>query len=132
MLGGRSGEALDLELRERRVAVGRGEVAHQTDDLPARRRQLGDPPTAHPRVQLEVDAHTLGHLTVGDHQLEPRVARVGDLAARGRAHDEDAHRPQLPPQRQALRHRRDAERTRPGSERHTADVKRRRARSRPP
>ena len=52
--GGRLFEAGDLGPRELRVRIGRRQMAHQPDDLDRRRGKLGEPPPAHPGVQLQV------------------------------------------------------------------------------
>ena len=122
MLFGRGPEPLHLLLRVGGVAVGGGEVAHHPDDLPGRRGELGKTPPPHARVELEVDADALGNLTVDDHELEAGVACLGDLATRSRAHDEDAHGAERPPQHEPLRHGRDAERRRAAPERGGTDV----------
>jgi len=89
---------LDLTPGEGGVAVGRGEVRHQPDDVTRRARQLREPVAAHTRVELEMAAHALRNLAVGDRELEPGLARLGDLAAlRHRAEDEDACGRELAP-----------------------------------
>src|SRR2546430_14788907 len=84
----RSPKALDLAARERRITVRGREMRHQTDDFGRRRRQLREAVAAHAGVQLEVDAHPLRDLTVGDHELEAGIARLRNLAVRagGAAH----------------------------------------------
>ena len=69
-----------------------------------------------------MDADALGNLAVADRELEAGVARLGDLAARGRPHDEDPHRPERLAQRERLRHGCHAERRRARPERGGADV----------
>jgi len=104
-------EELDLLRRVDRVVVGGREVRHQADDLRAGLPQLRNPPAAHPGVELQVHAHALGDLLVPDRQLELRLPRIGDLAARrGRAHDEDPDQRELLPQLQAFGNGRNAER----------------------
>ena len=121
----RSPKALDLAARERRITVRGREMRHQTDDFGRRRRQLREAVAAHAGVQLEVDAHPLRDLTVGDHELEAGIARLRNLAVRagGSQHD-DAFGAVLAAQREAFRNRRDAERRRARAERGACDVDR--------
>ena len=115
-------EALELGAREVGVAVGGGEVGHQADDLDRRCRQLGQAPPAHARFQLQMDAYALRNRVVRDGQVEIGVAGLGDLAARGWAHDEDANSWKLAAQRQGFRDGRDAQRERTLSQCHPCDV----------
>ena len=109
--------------RERRVAVGGREVRHQPDDVRGRLRQLGEPPASHPGVELEMDGDVRRDLAVaGDGQLEPRLARRGDLV--GRPHDEDPRLGQRAPQLEPLVDRGDTEHGRAGLERRAPDVDR--------
>ena len=99
-------------------------MAHQPDHLASRHRQLGQPPTAHARVELEMDPDPLRDLAVRDHELEAGVAGICDLPAGGRAHHEDSRSTERLPKRQPFRHRRHAERGRTGPERRGPDVDR--------
>ena len=121
-LGGLA-EALDLALGEGRIGVRGREVSHQTDDLGGRLGQLRQAVAAHARVELQVAADALGHLAVGDDQLEPCVSRLRDLAACGGAHDEDPRGRELAPERECLGDGRETERGRPDIERRTGDVR---------
>ncbi len=106
-------EPHDLLVRERGVRVGSREMAHQADDIARRLHELREPVAAHPRVELDVDADTLGNFRIGDGELDVRVASVGDLAARvERTHAEDPRSRELLPQLERLRHRRHAQRPR--------------------
>ncbi len=88
---GQLAEALDLGACELEVAVGGGEVTHQADDVPARRReQLRQAEAPHAGIELDVDANVLGDVGVGNGDLEPGVASSGDLVATERRHHEDA------------------------------------------
>ena len=98
-------------------------MAHQPDDLATGHVQLGDSPAAHAGVELQVDAHALGDLAVGDHELQARIARLGDLAARGRPEHENAHGAERLPEREPFRHGRHAERGRSRPERRAADIR---------
>ncbi len=119
----RGSEPLDLQFGELGVEVSRGEVAHQPDDLAAGHIQLGDPPAAHAGVELDVHLHALGDLAVGDHELEARIARIGDLAARGRPEHQHADGAECLPEREPFRNGRHAERGRARPERCAADVR---------
>ena len=100
----------DLLVGEGGVRVGGREVAHQSDDVPCRLDELGEPVATHPGVELEVHAHALRNLAVRDDDLEIRVARLGDLAARvERPHAEDARGGELLPQLERFQKCRDAE-----------------------
>ena len=108
---GRGAEALDLLLGEGGVGVGRREVRHQAHDLRAERRQLREAPAAHAGVQLQVHRARRREILVPPRELEPRLARLGDLAAgRGRAHHEDPRVAELGSQLEPLGDGRDAER----------------------
>ena len=74
-------EALDLRARELLVRIRRRQMAHQPDDLDRRRGKLGQPPAAHARVELEMDANALRDRLVPDGQVEIRLAGLRDLAA---------------------------------------------------
>ena len=117
--------------RERRVGVGRREVAHQPDDVRRRLRQLGEPPAPHPGVELQVHRDAVGDLAAaGDDELEPRLARLGELV--GRAHHDDPRVGKLAPQLDGFGDSDDAERRRPGLERRPTRRPSRRGRSRSP
>ena len=62
-------------------------MAHQPDDLAAGSEELGQPSDPCP-CRASGGRARLGNLAVDDHELEPRVAGVRDLAARRRPHDE--------------------------------------------
>ena len=98
-------------------------MGHQADDLGGRLGQLRHAVAAHARVELQVAPHALGDLAVADDELEPCVTGLGDLAAPGRAHDEDPRGRELPAERERLRDGREAESGRPGSERRARDVR---------
>ncbi len=100
-------EALELAAREGRVAVGGREVRHHPDDVARRRAELGDPPAAHARVELDVHGQALGDLRADD-ELEPRLAREGELLGRRRTEHQDPRRRQRGPQLERLGNRRDA------------------------
>jgi hypothetical protein len=94
---GRLAEAVDLLRGERRVGVGCREVAHQPDDVRRRLQQLGEPPASHSGVELQVHRHVVRDLTAdGEDELEPRLARLGELV--GRAHHDDPGLRKLAPQ----------------------------------
>ena len=83
---------LELLLREPTVGVRGREMGHQADDGRPRDGELGEAPPAHPRVELEVDAHPFRQPSVGHRQLERRVACDRDVLRPGRPEHED---PQL-------------------------------------
>ena len=97
-------------------------MAHQPDDLTGRRRQLGEAPAAHARVELQVDADAFRDRLVEDGQVEVGLARLRDVAARARPHDEDPHARELAAERKRLGDRGDAERQRAFAERRAGDV----------
>ena len=107
--GGRLAEALDLELRERRIRLGGREMAHQPNHVARRRRELGEPPPAHPGVELEMDPHAFRDATVGGDQLEPRDVRLTDLPLRHGAEHDDARVPKGGAKVERFRQCRDAE-----------------------
>ena len=115
--GGRLPEALDLQLRERRIRLGGGEVAHHPDDVACRRRELREPPASHPGVDLEMDSHAFRDPLVGGDELQPRDASLADLALGHRPHHEDASVAKRRAQVERLRQRRDAQGGRPRVER---------------
>src|SRR5438034_660289 len=117
-------EPLDLPPREARIRVGRRQVAHQPDDVDRRPGKLGQPPTAHARVELEVNANALGDRHVEDGEVEVGVPRLRHIALGARPEDEDPHARELAPQRERLGHRCDAERERTLAEHRARDVDR--------
>ena len=121
---GRGEEALELQLGEARVGIRRREVAHQADDARARRGELGEAPAAHARVELEMHGD-VGRRDLGrEAQLEPGLARGGDLGRPRRAEQDDPRRRQGAPQLQGLAERCDAERGCAGRERRPPHVHR--------
>ena len=115
-------EALELGAREVGVAVGGGEVGHQADDLDASVPAARTGPTGPCPFQLQMDAYALRNRVVRDGQVEIGVAGLGDLAARRRAHDEDANSWELAAQRQGFRDGRDAQRERTLAQCHPCHV----------
>ena len=120
---GRGQEPAELLVCERGVAVRRREVGHQPDDRRARRGQLAQPPTAHARVELEVEGHALRQALVCDGQLEPRLAGRRDIRRSRRPEHDDARVGKLRAEHEGLADRRHAERRRAAFERCTAGVR---------
>ncbi len=118
----RAQEAVELLPGEGRVRVCRREVRHQPDDRRPRLTELGEPPAAHPGVELEVERHTLGQPLVGGGQLEPRLAGEGDLDVLGRPENEDAGVRLRGAEGQRLADRRDAQRRRAARKRRPGNV----------
>ena len=122
--GRRLAEALDLLPREVGIGLGRGEMAHHPDDVARQRGELGEPPAAHARVELEVDRNAFGHAAVRGDELEPGSARLPPLRFVRRAHHDDARVGEGGAKRERLRRRRHRERRRASPQRRPRDVHR--------
>ncbi len=121
--GGRE-EALQLQLGELCVGVGRREVAHEPDDARARRGELGEAPAPHPRVELEMHRDVGRPRARREAQLEPGLAGGREIVRAGRAEQDDPRRGQGASQLEGLPERRDAERGRAGRERRPPHIDR--------
>ena len=115
-------KALDLRAGEVRVRLRDSEVTHHAHDVMCRRRELGEPPPPHARVELQVHAQPLRHPTVGRHELEVRGARLTHLSIAHRAHDDDPGLVQRRTQVECLGECRDTQSRGTGVERRPGDV----------
>src|SRR5215203_2246127 len=86
----RGPEPLDLQPRERVVAIGRSEVTHEADDVASRRRELREPPAAHAGVELQMNRHAVRSVARDGDELQPRLACLLDLLRGRGAEDKDA------------------------------------------
>ncbi len=83
-------KAFDLGAGEIEIAVGGGQVAHQPDDIPARRGdELREAEAPHARVELEVSAYALRYVRVHNGYLESRLTCPRDLGGKEWAHHEN-------------------------------------------
>ena len=105
-------ETGDLLRGELGVDVRRGEVAEQPDDVRARIDQVGDPPSAHAGVDLDMERNAFRPGRIDDDELQAAGAGRPVLAHVRRAEDDDARGRERVAQLEPLPHRRDAKRLR--------------------